>query len=53
MKLGKKKKGESFYILGYLQLELIITNLVIWKGKKFPSKSGEFGPFIFIKNIFN
>jgi len=30
MKVGKKKKKESFYVLGYL-LELNQKNLAIWK----------------------
>jgi hypothetical protein len=42
MKVEKKKKPESFYILGYL-LELIIT---IWGFEKIKSsKSGKFGSF--------
>jgi hypothetical protein len=41
MKVGKKKKPESFYIPGYL-LELIIKKFAIRKNKL---KSGEFGPF--------
>jgi hypothetical protein len=50
MKVGKKKKKktESFYILGYL-MELIIK---IWCSGNFFSKSGELGLFFFHKKSF-
>jgi len=50
MKVEKKNKTESFYILiGYLS-ELIIKNLAIWNLIFLQNKSDEFRLIFFMKN---